>query len=49
MEPKCKSMCALQRFLGRGGGYFSSCGDSSLADVGLKDMVPSHFGRQGMS
>ena len=44
-EAKPKSQMAIGRFLSRGGGFFSSGPESSLADLGLQSLIPSHFSR----
>ena len=45
LETKPKSQLAIARFLSRGGGFLGAAPDASLADVGLDDLIPSHFSR----
>ena len=45
-EAKAKNIFALQRFVARGGGNFAKGPDSTLADVGLEDMMPAHYSRR---
>ena len=45
MDAKPKSELAISRFMSRGGGFFAAGPDSSLAEVGLEDLVPSNYTR----
>ena len=45
MDIKPKNELAISRFMSRGGGFFGSGPDSSLADVGLQQLLPSNYTR----
>ena len=44
-QPKPKSYLAVERFLSRGGGFFGAGPDATLADMGLSNIMPSHYTR----
>ena len=49
MDNKPKYELAISRFMSRGGGFFGAGPDSTLADLGLEDMVPSNYTRPGIT
>ena len=45
MDAKPRSQLAIDRFVGRSGGFASAASETTLAEVGLESLAPSNYQR----